>query len=170
MNGSIDFFCTLHNESKPTGHLGRGTHYSIFRSLAWVDHCLQSLSQPVFHDLAVIWDEDHDERVLEVVHALYLRGILSPALFIGERKGSLTVMLADDCEDAIAARVSAEVEDICQSLIDPWSSYVFSVSQDEGRIINDAPERIAVYLQCIQMLWRLGLKPIPATPTDENVT
>jgi hypothetical protein len=42
----------------------------------------------------VIWDEDHDERVIGVVERMYFAGLLHPVLFVGERKGSLTVVLS----------------------------------------------------------------------------
>src|SRR4051812_6684669 len=83
------FFQTLHDETRPVGQLGRGTHYSILRVPIWQDEWLNLLAQGLLLDFAVIWDEDHDARVMEAVEALYFSGLLSPVRFIGERKGSL---------------------------------------------------------------------------------
>src|SRR5260370_21913517 len=87
------FFQTLHDEAKPVGKIGRGTHYSILRAQVWQDERLKPLKKGMLADFAVIWDEDHDERVIEVIEWLYFEGLLSPIRFIGERKGSLTVLL-----------------------------------------------------------------------------
>lgn len=87
------FFQTLHDEIQPVGRLGRGTHYSVLRVPIWQDEWLNPMPQALFLDFAIIWDEDHDERVIEVVEALYLSGLLAPVRFIGERKGSLSVFI-----------------------------------------------------------------------------
>jgi predicted nucleic acid-binding protein len=50
------YFKTLYDQPEPIGRLGRGTHYSVLRCLG--------LSG--FHDFAIIWDEDHDKRVIAV--------------------------------------------------------------------------------------------------------
>ena len=57
-----DFFKTLHDEQAPTGTLGRGTHYSILRAVAFGDSEGKMLGSARFADFAVIWDEDHDDR------------------------------------------------------------------------------------------------------------
>lgn len=68
----------LYDEPEPVGHLGRGTHYSIFRTAEWRDVVLDPLPVPQIHDFAIIWDEDHDTRVIEAVEAIYMTGLLSP--------------------------------------------------------------------------------------------
>ena len=44
-----------------------------------------------WHDFAVLWDEDHDERVLEVVEALTRAKLIDRVLFIGESVGGVTI-------------------------------------------------------------------------------
>lgn len=51
-------FSCLHDEASPVGNLGRGTHFSIFRSVEWLDVERQPLARPQIHDFAVIWDEN----------------------------------------------------------------------------------------------------------------
>ena len=90
------FFETLHDETHPVGSLGRGTHYSVFRAVTWHDTFLNPLPKAEFLNFAVIWDEDHDTRVVKVVHTLCFEGLLAPVRLIGERKGRLTVLVAPE--------------------------------------------------------------------------
>src|ERR1700692_4902503 len=87
------FFKTLHDETQPVGHFGRGTHYSVLQVPIWQDQWLNPLPLGSLLDFAVIWDEDHDERVIEVIENIYFSGLLAPVRFIGERKGSLSVLI-----------------------------------------------------------------------------
>jgi len=80
-----DFFVTLHDEQGPVGHLGRGLHYSVLRAVIWPN------GQPKLHDFGIVWDEDHDTRVIVVAERLYLRGLLPDVLLLGEAKGHLRV-------------------------------------------------------------------------------
>lgn len=69
-------------------------HYSVFRSFEYKDVCNYLTTKPLVHDFAVIWDVDHDERIIKVIENLYLAGLLSPIQFIGEHKGFLTIIVA----------------------------------------------------------------------------
>jgi hypothetical protein len=88
-------FSCLYDQIEPVGTLGRGTHHSVFRAVTSLDKDLMPLERPKLHDFAVIWDEDHDERVILVVEGLLMQGLLAPVLFIGERKGTLNVIVDD---------------------------------------------------------------------------
>jgi hypothetical protein len=96
-----DFFKTLHDETGPTGHLGRGTHYSVLRAVVFHDPMRKPLPEGQFADFAVIWDEDHDTRVMEPIEEIYRRGLLSSFLMFGERKGSFTAILSSKIPLAI---------------------------------------------------------------------
>lgn len=87
-------FSCLHDEWEPVEYVGRGTHYSVFRSVEWLDVDRRQLVKPQIHDFAVIWNEDHDERVIAVIELIYMANLLSPVQFIGERKGGLSIVLA----------------------------------------------------------------------------
>ena len=63
-------FSTLHDEAEPVGNLGRGTHYSVFRAAEWFDVERRPLVQAQIHDFAIVWDEDHDTRVISTVEVL----------------------------------------------------------------------------------------------------
>lgn len=117
------FLQTLHDQTHPIGKLGRGTHYSVLRAPIWQSALLKPLRQGAFLDFAVIWDEDHDDRVIGVIEDLYFNTLLSPVRFIGERKGTLWVLL-DEKNVAWNAenftRYRERVEAISQSQCDPW--------------------------------------------------
>jgi hypothetical protein len=157
------FFQTLHDETRPVGQLGRGTHYSILRVPIWQDEWLNPLAQGLLLDFAVIWDEDHDARVMEAVEALYFSGLLSPVRFIGERKGSLSVLISDETvgpwNEAALRNYREAVGDIGQSLEDPWPVTVDQIFGQRHSIIHAAPEDVATYLRNIHLLWQLGAKP-----------
>jgi Bacterial RNA polymerase, alpha chain C terminal domain len=91
-----DFFKTLHDETSPTGFLGRGTHYSVLRAVVFHDLMGKPLTKGQFADFAVIWDEDHDIRVMDPIEEIYRRGLLLSFLIFGERKGTFTAILADE--------------------------------------------------------------------------
>jgi hypothetical protein len=165
-----NLFTCLHDEPKPVGRLGRGTHYSVFRSVEWLDVTRRPLALPQTHDFAVIWDEDHDTRVIEAIERIYMAGLLSPVQFIGERKGSLTVIVAarfyfTGAKDQTEAYRRA-IEEVAQDLDDPWNAALgsFDRSPDsphqsffEG-IISDNDHRVGLYLANIDSLWGLGTK------------
>src|SRR3984893_19514823 len=77
------FFKTLHDETHPVGHFGRGTHYSVLQVPIWQDQWLNPLPLGSLLDFAVIWDEDHDERVIEVIENNYISGRLALPSVIG---------------------------------------------------------------------------------------
>ncbi len=156
------FFQTLHDETQPVGHFGRGTHYSILRVPIWQDEWLNPLPRGSLLDFALIWDEDHDERVIQVIEELYFCGLLAPVRFIGERKGSLSVLIDEktvEAWDRAALKSYREaVSDVGQSLEDPWPATVDAVFGPNRSIIHASKEDVTLYLQNIQLLWHLGAK------------
>jgi hypothetical protein len=159
-----DFFQTLHDEPSPVGYLGRGTHYSVLRALVWHDHQGQALPCSSYHDFAVIWDEDHDDRVIEAAWRIYRRGLLPCVRFIGERKGILTVLVSDE----LASELGVEGLDRFRSMIRPagqsiygdeWPCRVSAVGDPDKSIINADHRKVVQYLGTIQMLWQLGSSP-----------
>jgi hypothetical protein len=164
-------FSCLYDQREPVGTLGRGTHHSVFRSVTSLDRDLMPLDRPKLHDFAVIWDEDHDERVIPVVEGLLMQGLLAPVLFVGERKGTLNVIV----DDALFADTSANaeeyikaVDEVCQANSggDYWPTEVVSLKRtplgldgpELGGIVNDQDVRVLTYLRAIDVLWKLGVK------------
>jgi hypothetical protein len=166
-----NLFSCIYDETAPIGLLGRGTHYSVFRCAEWLDVLRRPLAQPEVHTFAIIWDEDHDERIIEAVERIYMAGLLSPVQFIGERKGGLTAIVAAKfyfaaSETGIETYARA-IADITQSLDDPWPVEVGSFDRHPGSphqnfyegLISADDHRVGLYLANIDSLWRLGTKP-----------
>jgi hypothetical protein len=165
MQNYSDFFQTLHDETTPTGYLGRGTHYSVLRAVVWHGPDLRVLSEAHYLDFAIIWDEDHDIRVIDATELLYKRAWLSSAIIIGERKASFTFLMPDDLYKSTPKikreQFQGELDELMQSFEDdPWNGYLGSICTGEHSIINDQPEKVRLYLKTIKMLWKLGIKPI----------
>lgn len=168
-------FSCIYDEQEPIGHLGRGTHYSVFRAVEWLDVIRTPIHPPQIHDFAVIWDEDHDTRIIEIIENIYMAGLLSPIQFIGERKGTLTVIVAakfyfggtPDIQDYMQ-----QLQTICNKSThgDHWpvevgmfdrSPYYPATDPHQTEvcaIINDEDHRIVTYLRNIDSLWQLGTK------------
>ena len=165
-------FSTIHDEPGPVGNLGRGTHYSVLRCAEWFDVVRTPLQKAQIHDFAVIWDEDHDTRVFDAIERLYVSGLLSPVQFIGERKGSLTVLVAAKFyfhgPQSVIDEYKKRVEEISQtSGGDCWPSEVGMFDRAPGwpphqteleDIIADKELRVVTYLRHIDSLWSLGTK------------
>jgi hypothetical protein len=163
------FFQVLHDEKAPVGYMGRGTHYSVLRAVVWQDEDLKPLKVARLLDFAVIWDEDHDERVINVIEDLYFKGLLPPARFIGERKGSLSVLVPKDLWIGFDTKKWREycgkIEETAAAFEDPWTTVVDFVGGADHSIIQGIPTHVLTYLENIQNLWRLGVKL-----TDEYVS
>src|SRR5580704_3231684 len=95
MASYCDFFKTIYDETKPTGYLGRGTHYSVLRAMVFHNSFGIPLSDGQFVDFAVIWDADHDGRVIEPIQEIFRCGMLSSFTIFGEHKGLFTGVLSD---------------------------------------------------------------------------
>lgn len=156
-----DFFKTLHDEQSPTGYLGRGTHYSVLRAVVFHDANGKHLPRAQFADFAVIWDEDHDDRVIEPIEKIYRCGLLSRFLVFGERKGGFTAVLANDIhEETQLSALEAGLNTVTEHLDngDTWSTHVVSLESAGGSIIDAAAEKANLYLRSLAMLWELGVK------------
>ena len=176
-----EFFSCLHDEIEPVGHLGRGTHYSVFRVPSWRDEVCASIPVARLQDFAIIWDEDHDDRVASVAERIYMEGLLSPVLFIGERKGTLTVVVSERClrhmGEAQWESYKKGISDICAAVptdgdIDYWPVEFGSFAEDgqcasslpdfHSSLVDDSLSKVETYLRNIYGLWSLGLKPYDA--------
>jgi len=166
MKRYFNYFKTLHDETSPVGYLGRGTHYSIVQSLAWTDLKLNPSNIPLSHNLAIIWDEDHDERIIDVIETLYIKGLLTPIIFIGERKGSLSIIVDCNIVNNIDNNdwfyeYSKTIANIADGLDDPWGSDISLSDSLTNNIINANNDSVNLYLNTLKMLWNLGLHRYP---------
>jgi hypothetical protein len=145
------FFSVLHDEPEPVGHIGRGTHYTVARVFEadWI----------CFLDFAIIWDEDHDDRVVWVIERMIYHGLIQPVVAVGERKGCLTVITrepAPECYKAAVERIGEEVPNDC---FDTHVHSLANVGDSLGGIIQDDPGKVRDYIAGIDAIWGLGMKP-----------
>ena len=168
MHSYSQFLTTLHDESCPIGSIGRGVHYSVLRSLAWWGLDGRALHRPLIHDFAIIWDEDHDPRIIATMEEMLKRNLLYPVVFVGERKAFLSVLLSPDFAgdvDGYAAQVAA----VAESQDDPWTASVAVWDRAKPSGMVDAADTVAVtYFQNIDNLWRLGHKDFASS--DQEAT
>jgi hypothetical protein len=139
------FFQTIYEEKE----------YTILRSVNWQNpYDLSVLPKPGFHDMAFIWDGDHDCRVADVARLLYISGLLAPVTILGEHKGGLTVVAgykfqfeqyAKDVKQCIESRpLDCDVE--VTKLANVGSCYALECESELCRKVTD--------------LWQLGVKSI----------
>jgi hypothetical protein len=167
------FFSCLYDELQPVGSLGRGTHYSVFRTAQWLNTMRRSVSNALVHDFAVIWDEDHDTRVIDVLEDVHMAGLLSPVLFAGERKGSMTVIVdaafyfritAKEREAYVAALEECTSDNSRHGDYWPLSLGYFNseptnpAQTDLCSIISDTNSRVELFARNVDSLWSLGHK------------
>lgn len=166
------FFQVLHDERLPVGNLGRGTHYSVVRTMLPVveEADLNSPQEQIFGgarrrqlqllDLAIIWDEDHDERIWSVIERLHAGGLLAPVRFIGERKGCVTVICDPEMDFG-----SGGFDSYCQLIEqeawtvdgDEWSvEVIHGIGGGSAQIIHAPKARVDAYLRGIEASWTLG--------------
>jgi len=167
MNTRSTLFHFVYDETEPVGLIGRGTHYSVARVPEWRNALLHGTNTAFIHRFAIIWDEDHDQRVVPVLEKLYLGGLLAPVLYAGERKGTLSLILDPSVKDS-SARFVHLYEKLAKELVTPDEDYwpvEVALKGDGTRIIADADERVDTYLRNIDVLWSLGLTEPPALKT-----
>jgi len=153
------FFNTLYDETQPIGDLGRGTHYSIIEVAQWKDLDQSPCNTAHKQRIAVIWDEDHDQRIIKLLEKAYFEGTLSPVCIVGERKGHLTILTKPLFSLKSASNKNVydqliKLGDFCEG--DYWSTDVECVfNQNDVSIINDKKDKVKAYLDNIALLWDL---------------
>jgi hypothetical protein len=159
-------FSTIYDEKEPVGNLGRGTHYSVLRAAQFLNNLYQPQNPLKIQDFCIVWDEDHDTRLIEVVEQLYLKNMLSPVLFIGERKGGVTVILDKEFYENtnLIHTFYQQLNDVAQGLSsDPWCAsvgYINLITRDvdSDTLVNEDKQKVSTYLNNIHNLWSLGQK------------
>lgn len=157
MKDYSQYFKTIIDEREP-GRYGRGSHISVLECIMPIE------DEPRKYRFCVVWDEDHDQRIINVAEHLYAMGLLNDVIFIGERKGSLTVVFEDGfiTEYDIPQDYIDSVEAICSSVLeglggDYWHVEVFTTIEDSnGYLIQDDRQEVIDYLNCLKEQWGLG--------------
>jgi hypothetical protein len=166
-----DFFQTLHDEVGPVGYLGRGTHYSVLRAISFQDADGGMINEAQYLDFAVIWDEDHDDRIMEPIYKLYCSGFLSSFIMFGERKGMMTGIVAPHLRKPSLEYLAEQLGKVCDGMQngDWWSTQIGSLAKSQG-MISGSDADVLLYLSNVNMLWNLGLKKIehPLSEADKE--
>ncbi|MGC2868955.1 hypothetical protein [Proteus vulgaris] len=156
------YFKTVYDEKSPVGNLGRGAHYSILSAVQWKSALYKDLPNPNIHTFAVVWDEDHDERIMNVLEVAYMSNLMPAVKIVGERKGSLSVVFDSrlkTLDKTLLEPMFKEWFRICQAgyADDVWHfEYGFDDEPALTGIINDRNEKVNLYLANIANLWSLG--------------
>jgi hypothetical protein len=167
-------FSCIHDEPKPIGRIGNGVHYSVFRAVRWLDLDKRPADASL-HDFAMIWDDSHDTRAITTTEEIYMAGLLTPVLFLGQHRDVLTVLVSADfaksSPDALD-RYRRELEKVVENTAHGrvWIAQVgvFDASDPKSPdnqlldIIHAAEDRAQNYLRNIDSLWKLGQKPFVA--------
>ena len=163
----------IYDEPAPTGHIGRGTHYSVVQALSWRSEKGELRQQASVQNVAIIWDEDHDERIIPCVEALLMTGLLHAVSMIGERKGGVTIVfnsmsaarLSDKQKRAYREEVTRVINDVVDAKHgDSWAitfgemTDVPSLAKDGYEIfhqylIQDDVHKVDTYVRNINYLW-----------------
>ncbi|SDD56475.1 hypothetical protein SAMN05192589_107124 [Paracidovorax valerianellae] len=145
-------------------------HYSIFRAIDARDVKQQPTSLPRVHDFAVIWDSDHDIRIIPVLEEMLMAGLLPGVQFIGEHKGTLTIILAAPTYFAVDIEAfKAQVHSLTAAAGDYWDVRVGMFDRSPGSmrdghqcefegITGLADHMLHAYLLVIDDMWKLGTK------------
>ena len=146
------YFQTLHDDQGPVGQLGRGAHYSVLRAIVFHDENGRPTAGTDFN-FAVIWDEDHDERVIMAIEECHRRRILSSCIAFGERKGFFFAILAPGVSNFRFSVVSDQIDVIAENGVetDTWSAEIGTIDSPRG-IIADTGANVSLYIRCIKML------------------
>lgn len=176
------FFQCLYDQAEPV--VPHYYHYSIFRAIDARDVTQKPTALPRVHDFAVIWDDDHDSRVIPVIEEMLMAGVLPGIQFIGEHKGTLTIILAARTYweidlDTFKAKVHRLTEaagdfwDIRVGMFDHSPHSLQTGHQcDFQEIIGLSEGETHAYLLSIDGMWKLGTKDwqgvvtaVPPTPS-----
>lgn len=177
-----DYFTTVYDEDQPIGNMGRGGHYSVLRYATWHDVEAKQINTPQTHDFAVVWDEDHDTRIIFVIEKLLEAGLLAPIQFIGERKAFLSVVVAAKFYFSLPEEDLVKYQNKIQEIVsdvngDYWNleelgCYDKSIQSPHQTflpsMISTNSEKQETYLRNIDNLWGLGTKPFIKKPTPAS--
>lgn len=143
--------------------------YSVFRAIDSRDVVQKPTQRPHVHDFAVIWDDDHDTRIIPVLEEMLMAGVLPGVQFIGEHKGRLSIILAARTYYAIDIDAYKEkVIELARASGDCWTVEVGMIDHHEGNmrelhqcdfleIVGNEDADIA-FIFMIDAAWQLGTK------------
>ncbi len=165
----------IYDEPVPTGKIGRGTHYSVVQALSWHSDEGELRKQAVVQNVAIIWDEDHDERIIPCVEALLMAGLLHSVSMIGERKGGVTIVfnsmsaarLSENQKRAYRDEVTQVINEVVEAKHGDYWAITFGEMTDTPSLkstghdifhqylIQDEVQKVETYIRNINNLWNI---------------
>ena len=127
----------------------RNQDFTVYRVPVWNDQRCERSDHGMSHDFAIVWDEDRDQRVFQVVDKLYWKGLLSGVYALGESEGVLS--LVTEPGKPTPDRIQRQLGDTVELVGDVWSVQV-------GPMDDPATEAPIDYISAIHQLFQLGPK------------
>jgi hypothetical protein len=165
------FFTCLHDEDRQLG--SSLPAYSVFRAIDSRDVTRKPTDRPRVHDFIVIWDDDHDTRIIAVLEEMLMAGILPGVQFISEHKGTLSIILASPAYWAEGHEgFQAQVAKLAAAAGDYWVVEVGMIDATEGNmtvqhqcdfleILGNSDADVAFFF-LMDRAWKLGTKVYPS--------
>ena len=176
-------FQCLYDEEHPITR--RFPPYSVFRAIDSRNVLQEATPRPRVHDFAVIWDDDHDTRIIAVLEEMLMAGALPGVQFIGEHKGTLSVILAAATYYVIDVEAYKKwVTKLAEASGDFWMVEIGMFDHSPGNLarfhqcdfveIVGGDDADKAFLFTIDAAWRLGTKAwrsidMPAVPPSPGV-
>lgn len=149
---------TEYDQPTVIGTLGHGNHYSILSFPQWRGLLNEPERREVRNQrIGVIWDEDHDTRVIRVIERAYADRLMAPVLFVGECKAYLRVVVQDEFEFGGGYLTDWKLS-LAQALTnDSWAVEIIHLKDvgSYGIVVADK-EVVGRYLGGIIDLWGVG--------------
>lgn len=146
------FFRTEYDEQRDIGVLE--AHHSVLSV-----PCLNKEESGLdVQRIAVIWDEDHDERVIPVLEAGCFKGLLRDVLFIAEHKGAVSIIMNESTKPFARKARQKRWQEICDAVVenDEFSVDVMSKEEYVQTLVDSLQPMYENYLNHICDVWNLG--------------
>jgi len=165
------FFTCLHDEDREVASCLPA--YSVFRAIDSRDVTRKPTDRPRVHDFVVIWDDDHDTRIIAVIEEMLMAGLLPGVQFISEHKGTLSIILASPTFWTNDLEVfKAQVSKLTAAAGDYWNVEVGMIDTTPGNLkvlhqcdfleILGSGDAETAFFFLISAAWKLGTKVYPS--------
>ncbi|WP_157078277.1 hypothetical protein [Sphingobium abikonense] len=162
-----NLFSCLYDQKGSIETNGGNPPYSVFRSTQSRNKAGDTTCEMTIHDFAVIWDEDHDERVICAIERLHLLGLLWPVVIAFESRGLLTLVLQGDLP--VPENYRSLAHNACNNgLNDVWQTKLATYNrphpfhfQPNQNTLPDFDPDAASFVFAIDRQWKLGLREKP---------
>ncbi len=159
------FFRTEYDEQRDIGVLE--AHHSVLS----VPSLNKEYSALDIQRIAVIWDDDHDERVIPILEAACFKGLLRNVLFIAEHKGAVSIIMHGNAKSFLWKTRQKKWQDICDEVIENDEFKIDIMSKEEyvQTLADSLQPMYENYLNHICDVWSLGAHDFYPTKPRKRV-